>query len=288
MAGFVDVLKRNAREALELQGAHAENMARMLQALREALAGRLESIAPGDSALDVWGLRRALAEAEGMIDAFEKRSMGLATNALNEAIDLSAEHLGSELEAAYKMFGGDKFGVSLDAAKVLADPKVQLVAEETQSSITKLGADYMQGVRRELFSAMRGGQTFRQAAKNVSASAGPFGDVGRDRAETVIRTETSNAYNVANQANQEAVAKDTPSARKIWLHVGSFRCDVCMPLHGTTREVDDTWTIKLGKKTRELMHPPAHPRCVCRSALITKHAEKAASKLSFLAPQDDE
>jgi hypothetical protein len=287
MGGYVELLKRHSAEVGKLEGAAADGFLSLLKDLQDRVRGRLANVGPSDSALDVFAMRRALAEAEQAISTMGYTLVGGWTKEAQKAAELAAEHAGAELDAASRTFAGKPLRVSVDAARVVADPDQPLLAEQFAGTVEKYGTDLLQGVRRELFIGIRGGQTLGQATKNIAGESGVFGRVGRANGERLIRTETSNAYNVANQTAQKEIAKAVP-VKKIWLHVGSYPCPVCMPLHGTTRPIDGTWTAKVGKKTRTVAHPPLHPHCVCRTSVVTKAMEKAASKLSFLKPQDDD
>jgi hypothetical protein len=287
VAGYVELLKRHSAEAAKLEGAAAESFLSLLRDLQDRVRGRLANIGPSDSALNVFAMRRALAETEQAISTMGYTLVGGWTKEAQKAAELAAEHAGAELDAASRAFAGTPLRVSVDAARIVADPDQPLLAEQFAGSVQKYGTDLLQGVRRELFIGLRGGQTLGQAAKNIAGESGVFGRVGQTSGERIIRTEVNNAYNASNQTAQREIAKTVP-VRKMWLHVGSYPCPVCMPLHGTTRPVDGTWTAKVGKKTVTVAHPPLHPNCVCRSSVVTKAMEKAASKLSFLKPQESD
>lgn len=203
-------------------------------------------------------------ETQAAIATLEQKAKGQFTTAQRGALDLSFEHMGDELESLSRAFDGSSLDVTLDAAKALADPAQKLLANHFDTSVARYGGDLLNGVRQRLFVAVRTGDSLRDVASDIAGDRGPFGIVGRDNADRLVRTEVSQAYGAAQHSGLKQAAEQSPSIKKVWLHVGSYKCETCMPLHGTSRTIDGTWTIKQGRKVREVAHAPAHPNCGCR------------------------
>lgn len=286
-AGFVGALKAHARELLQLQGEQANRFLRYLRELQERLRGRLLNIAPADETLDVLRLRRALSESEASIRVLEYQGMGLYQRGSEEAVQMAVDHLGDDLERLSGAFEDKAFDVTISAQKVLADPAQQLLAEFHQSSLVKYGQELLQGVRQRLFMGMRTGDSMGDVARDIAGQQGVIGTIGRTNAERLVRTETSQAYGVAQQSGLVEAKKEIPGLKKIWMHIGSFRCPVCMPLHGTERDLDGTWTVRSGRRTYEVAHAPAHPHCVCRVSGMKPSWRNQMQKLGYLDQEED-
>ena len=235
-------------------------MARLLQNLKETLTGRLAASGDISNPLTVWRLRSVLAETEAGIAQLEAKAGGLYGNAAKDAVELSVDHIGAELEA----MGGGALDVSLSAAKVLADPMQGLLANQFESSVEKYGIDLLNGVRQRLFVGLRAGDSLGEVVRDVSAETGPFGQVGKSNAERLVRTELSDTYGVAHVKGIGQAKSQIPDLKETWIHIGSYPCEICNPLHGTQRPAVGYWTITQGKKARKVTHPPAHPNCACR------------------------
>jgi len=280
--GFVAALKQHSKEVQTLEGDQAAEFLRLLNELRDQVRGRLYGMAPEASTFDAFRLRQVLAETESGILTLERKAQGQYSGITQDAADLAIEHTSSELERLGATFDTAPTVVSIDAAKVLADPVQRLLANHFQSSVKRYGLDVLNGVRQKLFVGMRTGDSFGDVVKSVTSDKGPLGELGRSNGERLVRTETSQAYGVAQHTSVLEAKKQIPSLKKIWLHISSFPCDVCMPLHGTMRDLDGTWTIRMGKKTREVAHPPGHPNCTCRVSAMKPSWKNKLQDLGYL------
>ena len=160
------------------------------------------------------------------------------------------------------------------AAIEVADKSKPLLAEQFESSVNLYGDSILQQVRRELFMGLRHEVGARQLIARLN-------DVTKGidaNMERLARTEVSHAYNQAKATEQKKLAQEVPGVKKQWWHVGSYPCDVCNKLHGTTRPLDGKWTV--GK--RQISQPPAHPNCVCTSIAMTSKWAGAVDKLERL------
>lgn len=288
MAGFVEVIKRNVAQLGDLEGEHADEFARLLKALKDALTGRLADIAPSDSVIDAIHLRAALGESEILITALEKKALGQYDAAAKQAVDMSIEHMTGELDALSSRFGTELPDVSFSAGKILADPMQGLLADHFESSVERYGSDLLNGVRQRLFVGFRAGDTVGDIAKDLRSSAGPFGQSAEANADRLVRTEVSQAYNSAHASGFKQAKEAIPQLREVWIHLGSFPCEICGPLHGTERPKSGYWTIKQGARTRKVVHPPAHPNCTCRLVAMTPSWRGALEDKGYLESQDGE
>lgn len=281
-SGFVGLLKEHAKDVLKLEGAQADEFLRLLRELRDQIHGRLMSLGPSDSEFKAFQLRQVLAETETAVNAMERKAQGQYSKATEEAADLAIEHVGTELERLGRAFESEPTVVSIDAAQVLADPVQGLLADHFETSLRRYGLDLLNGVRQQLFIGMRSGDSYGSIVGKIAAEQGPFGRIGRAGGERLVRTETSQAYGVAQHTSLSEAKQQVPSLKKVWLHIGSWRCDVCMPLHGTMRDLDGTWTVRIGNKTKEVAHGPAHPNCVCRVSGMKPNWRSKMEKLGYL------
>jgi phage portal protein BeeE len=95
----------------------------------------------------------------------------------------------------------------------------------------------------------------------------------RQRAETIARTETLTATNQGQQALWgEAVSQgllDRETTQRIWLATPDEILDECEELDGTLAGLDEPFA-------GGIMAPPAHPNCVCSTALVFESVGAAA------------
>jgi hypothetical protein len=199
---------------------------------------------------------------------------------------MAAVHLGEDFERLSRRFDDMPLRVSFSAARQLA--RRGLVAEQIESSLEKYGVELLQRVKQRLFIGLRVGDSLGTVTKAIAGDTGPFGEVGQQAAKTIAGTEISNAYGAAQHSGIIQAAGQEESLKKVWLHIGSYPCPVCMPLHGTERPVGETWTVFAGKKyERKVQHPPAHPRCVCRITAMRPSWRKSLAKLGYLKQDPD-
>lgn len=265
------LLLTNAREAAKLQGRQADEFLSLLKATREQLLGSLYGeFGSVTTALDWFRVKRIAMETEAMIRALEYNAGRAFVAGQQAASGLAVEHLQSELRAFAGAFQEPAFKIGINAAKVWADPAQGLLADHFTSSVQTYGSQLLNDVRRRLFVGVRSATPTKEIIEEVAAQSGPLGRIGASRAETLVRTEVSQVYGTAQQGAIDESNRIVPGGMsKMWIHVGSYPCPTCMPLHGTTRPADGTWTIFKGKKyEREVAAPPAHPRCVPPGTLI--------------------
>lgn len=284
MAGFADALRRHAAEVVELEGKQAEEFLRLLRDLQAALRGRLSSMV-GQDAVDATRLRQVVLETEAGIRVLETKSSLLFRGTQRDAVELAVDHLGTEMSLLSKSFDTHRFIVNIDAAKVLADPGQHLLANHFETSVQKYGLDLLNDVRRRLFIGMRTGDAVGDVVGSITGQQGTFGRIARSGAERLVRTETSNAYGAAQHASIKEVAHQVPGLKKTWLHIGSYLCKTCGPLHGTERPLNGTWTITVGKRSRKVAHAPGHPNCTCRVVAMKPSWRAGMEKLGYLEKQ---
>jgi hypothetical protein len=279
---FASVLKRNAGEMRQLEQGSADEFLKLLYKLRDDVRGRLAALQPADAPLSAFRLNAVLGEAEAGIMQLEAQSHQLYGRQSQHAVDMAVEHVGEELDQLARAFDEKPLEVTLDAARALADPAQQLLANHFDTSVKRYGLDLLNGVRQRLFIGMRVGDPYGQVVNDIAGERGPLGAVGRSNAERLVRTETSQAYGSAQHSGIAQAARQAKGLKKTWFHVGSYPCDVCMPLHGTERPLDGTWTIRIGKKTRKVAHAPAHPNCTCRVVAMKPSWRAGLQKLGYL------
>lgn len=278
---YIEAIKKHSQEVAALEGKQADEFLRLLNALKMNLAGRLSANGSGN-AVDAWQVQRVMAETEAGISVLELRAKGIYSTGSHEAVAMTMDHLGDEIARLSSMFDGKALSISLDAAKVLADPAQGLLANHFATSVQRYGLDILNGVRQELFVGMRSGDSLGDVAARVASKTGPIGQVSQDNATRLVRTEMSQVFGSASHSGLVQASKKVKGLEKTWIHIGSYRCDVCMPLHGTQRPIDGTWTIKSGRKTRQVAHPPAHPNCACRVNGMKPSWRKGLEKLGYL------
>lgn len=279
---YADAIKAHAKQVAALEGEQAREMRRLLESMQDTLRGRLLR-EPGGT-FDAYRVQAVLAETQAQIRALKIKAGILYSGAETAAADLATEHVAAELDRISMAFDHKPIDVTLDAAAVLADPAQRLLANHFESSIDRYGLDVLNGVRREVFTFLRTGGDYRDAVQRIASERGPLGTVGRANGERLMRTEVSQAYGSAQHTGLKEAAKQVPGLKMVWIHVGSYRCPVCVPLHMTERPLSGTWTIKQGKKTKQVAHPPAHPNCTCRVAAMKASWKGALAKLGYLEP----
>ena len=279
---YVDAIKAHAKQVASLEGEQAREMRRLLESLQDTLRGRLLR-EPGGT-FDSYRVQAVLAETKAQINVLRQKALGIYGRGETEAADLATDHVADELDRLAMAFDHKPIDVNLSAAAVLADPAQRLLANHFESSIDRYGLDVLNGVRREVFTFLRTGGDYRDAVAQIAGERGPLGAVGKTNGERLMRTEVSQAYGSAQHSGLKEAEKQVPGLKMVWLHTGSYRCPVCVPLHMTERPLSGAWTIRQGKKTRQVAHPPAHPRCVCRVSAMKASWKGALAKLGYLEP----
>lgn len=280
---FVSALKRNSFEVQRLETATAADLVRILGELQDRLRGRIAASASNDRIVDVSVLRQMIAEAQHIIQELERRASGVFSTAQQDAADLADSHIIGEIARLSRAFEKQGIDVKISQYEVLADPPQQLLADHFQSSVNRYGQDLLNAVRRELILSMRTGDTLATTVKRIAGMEGPFGTIGRNNATRLVRTEVSQAYGAAHHKAIVEAKKQVPGLNEVWIHIGSFRCPVCMPLHGSERPIGGTWTINNGLRTRKVVHPPAHPNCACRLSAMRKSWRKDLEAAGYLS-----
>lgn len=251
--------------------------------LRLQLQGRLATVGANDATFDANRLRVALAETDLGIKRLRQRLAGDFSSGREAVFGLAIEHTTDELERMGREFDARPLPVNLHAARVLSDPGHELVAMQHQSSVDKYGADMLARVQQRLFVAVRAGDTVGQVVDSLAAPLGPLGNVARSDAERLVRTELSAAYGAAQERSLREAAAQVPGLKKTWVHVGSYKCDICEKLHMTQRDIDGgVWVIKGNYK---VTHPPAHPHCVCVLRGMKKSWGDKLDKLGYGKPK---
>lgn len=281
---FAAQLRRHAQEVQELEGAQAREFLRLLRQLQDELRGRL-AVLPADAAIDAVKLRQVQLETEAGIRVLETKTSQAFVGGQKDAVDLAIEHLSGEMSLLSKTFDAHQLTVSIEAAKVFADPGQGLLASHFETSVKRYGLDLLNGVRRRLFIGMRAGDSIGDVVSGITGAKGSFGPVSRSNAERLVRTETSQAYGAAQHSAIKQTAHHVPGLKKTWLHIGSYLCKTCGPLHGTTRPLDGTWTITIGKRSRKVAHAPGHPNCTCRVVAMKPSWRAGMEKLGYLEKQ---
>ncbi len=278
MAGFATLLKRHLAELDRLQGAHADSFLKLLESLRETLTGRMVAMGDLQDPLNVWRLRAVVAETESGIALLRKKANGEYDAASQQAIEMSIDHMGAEMDAL------GSFNVSLDAAKVLADPAREILAQQFDTSVQRYGLDLLQGVRQRLFVGNMAGDSMGAVVRDIASERGPLGEVGEANAERLVRTETSNAYQQAKDSGFRDAKSEIPDLRRINIHLGSYKCELCNRLHG--REIpSEGFMFKQGKKTVKRTSPPWHPNCACTAVLMRPSWKRGLENEGYLEQQ---
>lgn len=280
--GFVDLLKRHSREVAAFEGEKADEFLRLLKETRDSLTGRLVTLGQMDNPIDAFRIRRILLETEAGIAALQLRAAKGFEATQEEAAEMAVEHIASEVKALSGAFDAARLDISISAQKVLADEGQGLLAEHFSGSVARYGLDLLNTVRRDLFVGLKSVVPTSDVVELLTRRSGPFGPVAQENAERLVRTETSQALGSAKHAGLEDAAKKVPGLQKVWLHVGSYPCPICMPLHGTIRPIDGTWRIKQGRKVRDVLHNPAHPACVCACSGMKPSWQQGLKKLGYL------
>lgn len=286
-ADYIEALRRHSLEVQKIEGEQAAEFLRLLKHLQGELRERLDAAA-SDETLDAFRIRSVVGETEVGIRALEAKARGQYDKGAEAATNLAIDHLGSELDRLSLAFDSKPLEVTIDAAKALADPAQRLLANHFESSVQRYGIDLLNGVRQRLFVGLRAGDRYGDVVRDVAGEKGPFGQVGRTAGERLVRTETSQAYGAAQHTGLAQAARQVPSLKKVWLHVSSWRCDVCMPIHGTERPIDGTWTIRMGRRTKEVAHAPAHPNCSCRTSGMKSKWRDGIARLGYLDQDKDD
>jgi hypothetical protein len=278
-------LRRHAQQVLTLETDEAKRYLRELLRLRGKLAVRLQDVAGKSGKIDAFFVRRAFLETETAIAALEKRFKQMHLDLVDRSEDLAFSHVFGETERMWQRFERTAIPAGIKPEVVLSDQVRGLLANQFSTSVTRYGAEVLGTVQREILFGLRSGEAVRDMTKRLTSLNGPLFSVAPQSAERLIRTEVSQAYGVAQHESGEALKKKVPDAQKMWWHVSSYKCEVCIGLHQTTRAMGGVWTITTGKKkkrTRKVAHAPAHPNCTCRILTVRPKWKQALSSLGYI------
>lgn len=284
-ATFVGTLRSNAKSLLKLQDSNAKEFLRLLNDLRSDLYRQMSGMT-GD--MDVFKTRQIIHETEIAIRVLENRALGLYNGMADQALTMAVKHLEQDLGSLGKAFEPRPIKVNIEPSAVLADPERGLLANSFETSVQKYGLDVLSQVKQNVFFGVRRGLSVNQMANQILGKNGLIESYGKSNAVRLVRTEVSNAYNTANEIALKQAKEKIPGLQKMWVHIGSYPCKICMPLHGTSRALDGTWTIRLGHKTKEVTRAPAHPNCTCRTTAIKPSWKKAMKERGYLDQEKPE
>lgn len=235
-------------------------------------------------------IRQALRTARGLNPAL----FSVMNTAGVEAGALALGHLARQAEQFSLLFEHSLRPMPIRPAAVLAEGRKALIPR-FRSSAARYGEYVTKDIQRELAVGVARGETFDQLTRRLMRHGGPKGMVTvrgiegdrgavsehiaeglfkryRSRAETVVRTETINAYNVVTQDGIEAAHAEDPGFLKRWDAALDWRlCPLCRSLDGKIAKVGE----RFGSGYE---HPPAHPNCRC--ALTPWHVEWGESVTS--------
>jgi hypothetical protein len=277
-SSLAKTLRDHAKQAVRLEDTQARDFLGILKQTELEITGRLASVSDADTPFSVFQLQRVLGEVKAAIGGLEIKAVDLYGTAQSDAYDLAVEHTIGELTRSLSLVDDELPTLSLDASAGMSDPAQMLLANHFESSVQRYGIDVLNAVRRKVQIGMITGDPAKSVLSDVRQAI-----VGnRPQAEQLIRTETSAAYGAARHRGIAEMAKQNPGLRKQWVHLGSYPCPTCIPLDGTSRPVDGTWTITIGKKTKKVAHAPAHPRCVCTTIAMKPSWKDKLGKLGYL------
>lgn len=268
------LLRQHALEAQKLQNEQAADFLRILKQTESEIVGKLAS---GTTDFSSALLNKILAETKTSIYALEQKAQGFYQGAVAAQADLAVQQAVGEITRMSSLIDGVPLDLSLDAAASMSSATHSLLANSFESSVQRYGLDVLQKVRQRIQVGMITGDTSGVAREVQGAISGT-----KSQAERIVRTETSNAYGAARHGSIDAAGKKIPGLKKTWIHQGSYPCPTCIPLDGTERPLNGTWTITIGKHTRKVAHPPAHPHCVCSILGMKSSWKDKLQKLGYL------
>lgn len=270
MAGFefAKLLRKHAEEVAALEGAQAAEFLRLAkQARREMIGAMMEAGAGSRQGASYVAAKQAIAQATIQIKTLEAKASMTYESGSTLAAELAADQVKAEIATLSKAFAGDVLNVTLDTAKILADPARGLLATGFESSVQKYGLDTLNELRREIAVGTIKGESLKDIAARVAAKQGEAAaQSSAKNAERLVRTETANVNGLARFRSLQQAQKFDPLLRKQWHHTGSYPCPICVPLHGSIKPLPAPWVIVTGKKVkrvRQVLFPPGHPNCVC-------------------------
>lgn len=253
----IKLLRSHAQQAAKLRGEQATDFLSILKDTEREIVGRLATVPTTEFNASL--LNRILAETRAAITGLEKKAEAFYTGASEAQTDLAVHQAVDEITRMSSLIDGVPLDLSLDAVAGVSSPSQMLLANHFESSVQAYGLDVLQAVRRKIQIGMITGNT-SDVVKDVQKTI----DGTKWQAERIVRTETSNAYGAARHASIDEASKQTKGGlKKVWVHQSSYKCDTCIGLDGSERPINGTWTIKIGKKSHKVAHPPAHPHCTC-------------------------
>jgi SPP1 gp7 family putative phage head morphogenesis protein len=248
--------------------------------LSRDLARWLRTVENGAERFTAQRLRVALVQMRGAM----RRLRGTSDALFDVLSDVNARsgplamgHLARQVERFSMLFEGSIRPLPIAPAAVIARGD-RLLLRQFKASAARYGDWAVTEIQRQLAVGVVRGETFHEltkrlqrlspTARNVAGMVQGAGQTAddiaraltqriRNRAELIVRTEATNAYNAhAHDGLVEAVAED-PDFLMRWDAANDSRlCPLCRELDGKTAPVD-------GDFGRGVKHPPLHPNCRC-------------------------
>lgn len=264
LAGKTKLQRDTAREILRLL-----NVAR--DRVREVLAGQ-----PSD--YQQWRLPQIEADIARRLREFERAAGNVASGSVSQAWDSGVALVDAPLRAA---------GLAT-AQTGIASTQVEALSVFMADRIKGLSARALDRINTELAMTVLGVQPPGDTIAKVQRV---LGDQSRQRAITIVRTETGRAFSAANQARLESAKETLPQLKKMWRRSGKVHSRAEHDaIDGQVREVNEPFVLhdsRTGARI-ELMYPrdPAGPpgqtiNCGCESLPYMEEFSAARQAVPF-------
>lgn len=251
------ILDLAKRQHAELLGLERDKLAALRKALAEVGPELLTRINAGGGPAS-WlheptqaALLRALvAVVQGSSSATLE---DVLETSLAESFDMAPEHATREIDNWLDYFGAEARPIDVATVSELADQGALL--ERSRSSVERFGAAVARRVRSDISAGIILRDTPGDVIKGVQKSI----NAERWRAERIVRTELSNAYNSAHLETLKHVKESgqVPNLKKSAIVTFDHRTAAdSPPMHGQVRELDEMFRDGAG---RRFLHPPGRP-----------------------------
>lgn len=212
--GYTRALLENARRFKAMDRATIQKMLALLRDAQREIAGRLMA----GSDWQVYALRELTRSIERSVGDLERALVDLSVNSVLNAYELGGQAAMDPMRAlGYQV---QFYRPSQSQVNILTDFSADLIKGATAETVAKINV----AIRAGVLGGRSQGEVMDAIGKILGMKGGRMLSSGYSvRAERIFRTETMRVFNLASQAQSEAMKGMIPELLKRWVATGDSR-----------------------------------------------------------------